>query len=133
MREVVHDLCLGLPFAGALNDDEGTLCRTLMHLIPRLRTNFLERFGGGILEKVGDLFGLKRSELVTEKNLHLFLRHVAFQTQFSSTGTDPLTRRHTLHGVIIAQFAVARAQHITGCHLVGVVPVALSSGQLMDG
>ena len=38
-----------------------------------------------------------------------------------------------MNGVIIAQLTVARAQNITGRYLMGVVPVALSSGQLMDG
>ena len=65
--------------------------------------------------------------------IHLGLGNLTGQLQVLRSGPDPLTRRHPLNGVVVAQLPVGITQLVTGGHLVGVVPVPIACRELVDG
>ena len=80
-----------------------------------------------------DFNGLYRGEFLPEKGMHMCLGHLTGKPQRFRCSADPLTRRHPVHGVIVADFPSILAQRIAGGYLVYVVLVAVTNAEFMDG
>ena len=96
--------------------------------------------GGHVVVKLGqsvqhfsNFNGLYRGEFLPEKGMHVCLGYLTGKPQRVRCSADPLTRRHTVHSVIIADFPSILAQRIAGGYLIYVVLVAVANAEFVDG
>ena len=94
------------------------------HVVVKLRQS---------VQHFSNFHSLYRGEFLPEKGVHMCLGHFTGKPQCFRCSADPLTRRHTVRSVIVADFPSILAQRIAGGYLVYVVLVAVANAEFVDG